>query len=67
MLKLARVNDAEAIDIPMDRITDLVDPPVHIFAQAGFAPCKFGSRFRHIIGERVAVFLFDYSILAEDY
>jgi hypothetical protein len=32
MLKLAWINDTKAIDIPVDGITDLVYPPVHIFA-----------------------------------
>ena len=41
MLELSGVDDTEPIEVPMDGIADFGDPPVHVLAEAGFAPSKF--------------------------
>ena len=47
VVDLARIDDAEAVDVPVDGIADLVDPPVVVFAEPHYAPFKLGRAFRH--------------------
>ena len=38
---LAGIDDAEAVDIPMDGVGNFSDPPVHVLADADKAPFQF--------------------------
>jgi hypothetical protein len=48
---LARINDAQSVDVPADRVAGLGDPPIMIFAKAHHAPFENRMQFRHEFGK----------------
>ena len=53
MIDLTRINDAEPVDVPVDGVADLIDPPVVVFAETDYAPFELWSSFRHNLLSRV--------------
>ena len=47
---LARVDDAEAIDVPAHGVTGLIDPPIMIVAETHVTPAESRSCFSHESG-----------------
>src|SRR5690625_200597 len=41
MCHLARIDNTQAIEIPLDLVADFLNPPIHIFAESDDAPIKF--------------------------
>jgi hypothetical protein len=53
MLDLTRIDDAQAVDIPTDRVADFLDPPVVIVTQTDNAPFELGSGSGHGLEEKI--------------
>ena len=48
MAHLPRIDNAQAVDIPVNSVTGFFDPPIQVFAEANDAPVKLRGRFGHI-------------------
>ena len=46
---LARIDDAQRVEIPAHGIADFLDPPVHVFAEADDAPSQLRRGFAHSV------------------
>ncbi|MSU72942.1 MAG: hypothetical protein EXS43_11460 [Opitutus sp.] len=45
--KLARIDDAQAVNIPPDRVARFCDPPIMVVAEPHDAPAESGNSFSH--------------------